>query len=125
MFRVLALSLLLGYFAAGPLALATGNTTAYWVYGLGRQSCESFQQAREQGGYADIAYKNWISGYLTAANRTSAISAGAAGETADLKQFADILAWLEDYCASHTQQPLFVAMEELTGNVSPSAEETE
>ena len=98
----------------GTQAQATGTSADYWVFGLGRQYCDSFQQAREQGGYADIAYKNWISGYLTAMNRRSTMDPGFTVS----KPFAEVLGWLENYCASHPQQPLFLALEALTASFS-------
>lgn len=43
----------------------------YWIYGVGRQVCETYMVARYEGGVSEISYKNWISGYLTSSNRSS------------------------------------------------------
>ena len=31
----------------------------YWIYGVGRQTCATFLEARKTGGIAEISYKNW------------------------------------------------------------------
>lgn len=77
------------------------------IYGLGRESCNSYLKARHNPGFAEVTYKSWISGYLSARR-------GAGDHAFCDIGFASILALLDDYCQNHRQQSLFLAMEQLS-----------
>jgi len=82
----------------------------YWIYGVGRQTCETYMEARVNGGFAEISYKNWISGYLTSSNRSTPNTYNLLGET----DFRGALVWIDRYCKKHPKNTIYMAMANLT-----------
>ncbi len=113
---------------AGLLALLTGLALYYssivqasdkhghyWIYGVGRQSCSTYLEARENGGFSEISYKNWISGYLTSGNRSSEDTYNLLGDT----DFHGVMVWLDRYCKKNSKNTVYMAMANLTAVMYP------
>jgi len=69
----------------------------YAVFGVGAENCAAYLVARDQGGVAERWYHHWLAGYLSAVNNAGASTYNILGE----KSMADILDWLEGYCAAN------------------------
>ncbi len=89
---------------------AQGN---YVALGFGSETCQTFLQARSNG--LDMAYRRWVTGYLTAINRLTK-------ETVDMRGTTDIhgiLLALEQYCIQHRQPSFSRAVESLVTELYP------
>jgi len=82
----------------------------YWIYGVGRQACETYLEARDNGGISEISYKNWISGYLTSSNRSSEDTYNLLGKS----DFQGALTWVDHYCGKHPKNTIYMAMANLS-----------
>jgi len=82
----------------------------YWIYGVGRQACETYMQARDDGGVSEISYKNWISGYLTSSNRASEQTYNLLGAT----DFKGALEWVDTYCKKYPANTVYMAIANMT-----------
>ncbi len=82
----------------------------YWIYGVGRQACETYMVARNEGGLSEISYKNWISGYLTSSNRSSEETYNLLGDT----DFTQAMLWLDSYCKKHPENTIYMAVANMT-----------
>ncbi len=91
-------------------AYASDENGRYWIYGVGRQACETYLEARNNGGFSEISYKNWISGYLTASNRSSGDTYNLLGDT----DFQGALTWIDLYCEKQPKNTIYMAMAQLT-----------
>jgi hypothetical protein len=69
----------------------------YAVFGAGAENCAAYLVTRDQGGIAERWYHHWLAGYLTAVNNAGASTYNILGK----KSMADILDWLEGYCAAN------------------------
>ncbi len=69
----------------------------YAVFGVGAENCASYLVARDRGDSVERWYHNWLAGYLSAVNNAGASTYNILGE----KSMADILDWLEGYCAAN------------------------
>ena len=69
----------------------------YAVFGVGAENCAVYLVSRDQGGSAERWYHHWLAGYLTAVNNAGASTYNILGK----KSMADILDWLEGYCAAN------------------------
>lgn len=78
-------------------ALARDMDEQYAAFGIGGENCATFLVARDQAGAAERWYHRWLAGYLTAVNNAGASTYNILGD----KSMADILDWLEGYCATH------------------------
>lgn len=86
--------LLIGISTAGG-SLGRDVDDQYAVFGLGAENCASYLVARDRRSKAEHWYHQWIYGYLSAVNNAGANTYNILGE----KSMADILDWLEGYCA--------------------------
>ena len=105
-------SLMLYY---SSLAQASDKQGRYWIYGVGRQTCSTYLEARRNSGISEISYKNWISGYLTSSNRSSKDTYNLLGNT----DFQGALAWLDRYCKKSPKNTVYMAMANLTAVMYP------
>jgi len=69
----------------------------YAVFGAGSENCAVYLVARDRAGPAERWYHHWLAGYLTAVNNAGASTYNILGD----KSMADILDWLEGYCAAN------------------------
>ncbi len=69
----------------------------YAVFGVGAENCATYLVARDQGGTAERWYHHWLAGFMTAVNNAAASTYNILGE----KSMADLLDWLEGYCAAN------------------------
>ena len=87
--------------AGAALLLTTGLAAAkdvdgqFAVFGVGAENCATYLVARDKGGAAERWYHHWLAGYLSAVNTAAASTFDILGG----KSLADILDWLEGYCA--------------------------
>lgn len=109
--KLIVSSLLIGmslfYSVASMASDAKGR---YWIYGVGRQTCQTYLEARTNGGISELSYKNWISGYLTSSNRSTEDTYNLLGGT----DFQGALVWLDTYCEKNTKNTIYMAMANLT-----------
>ncbi|HHH42752.1 MAG TPA: hypothetical protein ENK49_01315 [Gammaproteobacteria bacterium] len=83
---------------AGVLpAAARDMDEQYAVFGVGSDNCAAYLVARDRGGRAERWYHHWLAGYLSAVNNAGASTYNILGD----KSMADILDWLEGYCAAN------------------------
>ena len=69
----------------------------YAAFGIGGENCATYLVARDRAGTAERWYHHWLSGYLTAVNNAGASTYNILGA----RTMADILDWLEGYCAAN------------------------
>lgn len=69
----------------------------YAVFGVGAEDCAAYLVTRDRGGSAERWYHHWLAGFLSAVNNAGAQTYNILGE----KSMADILDWLEGYCAAN------------------------
>lgn len=82
----------------------------YWIYGVGRQTCQTYLDARKTGGIAEISYKNWVSGYLTSSNRSTEDTYNLLGDT----DFHGAMVWLDHYCKKNLKNTVYMGIANLT-----------
>ncbi|VAW59662.1 hypothetical protein MNBD_GAMMA11-2284 [hydrothermal vent metagenome] len=105
---VLHIGILLSIFVQG--VYSADERGRYWIYGVGRQVCETYMEARHEGGVSEISYKNWISGYLTSSNRSSEQTYNLLGAT----DFQGALIWVDSYCKKHPENTIYMAVANMT-----------
>jgi len=87
--------------AAAALLMGAGQLHAkdiddqFAVFGVGAENCAAYLVARDKGGQPERWYHHWLAGYLSAVNTAAVSTYNILGD----KSMADILAWLEGYCA--------------------------
>src|SRR5258708_26140530 len=101
---VIASMLLIGVGAA-PAAHASEVTT----YGAGLKSCVAYLDAREQQNADEVAFVEWLSGYVSGVNETSNHTNSILGNT-NLKE---AVYRLGNYCRAHPVTPVAVALDVL------------
>ena len=88
-------------FFTGLLATAGGQARdmddQYAVFGVGGENCATYLVARDQGDIAERWYHHWLAGYFSAVNNAGASTYNILGD----KSMADVLDWLEGYCAAN------------------------
>ncbi len=80
------------------------------VFGVGAENCATYLVARDRGGPAMRWYHDWLAGYLSAVNTAAASTWDIRGG----KSLADILSWLEGYCAVNPTMNFTNAVTEMT-----------
>jgi len=110
MIKIITFSLGIVFSILAQNAYSSDKNGRYWIYGVGRQTCETYKEARNNGGFSEISYKNWISGYLTASNRSSDDTYNLLGET----DFQGALVWIDLYCKKHKKNTIYMAMANLS-----------
>ncbi len=83
--------------SAAAMAPARDMDDQYAVFGVGGENCATYLVARDQAGSAERWYHHWLNGYLTAVNNAGASTYNILGD----KSMADVLDWLEGYCAAN------------------------
>jgi len=81
-------------------ALARDMDEQYAVFGVGGDNCATYLVARDQASTAERWYHRWLNGYLTAVNNAGASTFNILGD----KSMADMLDWLEGYCAANPNE---------------------
>jgi hypothetical protein len=84
-------------FLMGAGAATAARATAVTTYGTGLQSCGAYLNDREQQNADEVAFVDWLSGYLSGVNATSSHTNNILGNT-NLKVAVD---WLGNYCRAH------------------------
>jgi hypothetical protein len=95
--RILQPILLILALSVTQTGIARDMDEQYAVFGVGGENCATYLVARDQGGPAERWYHHWLSGYLSAVNNAGASTYNILGD----KSMADILDWLEGYCAAN------------------------
>jgi hypothetical protein len=81
-------------------ALARDMDDQYAVFGVGGENCATYLVARDQASTAERWCHRWLNGYLTAVNNAAASTYNILGD----KSLADVLDWLEGYCAANPNE---------------------
>lgn len=108
------LLILLSLLPALPV-VAADEHGMYWIYGVGRQNCSTYLDARKAGGFEEISYKNWIMGYLTSVNQSTAQTYDILGES----DFLSALAWLDRHCEKYPADTIYMAMPNMMAVMYP------
>ena len=87
--------LLLTVFVFASASSAKDIDDQFAVFGVGAENCAAYLVARDRGGQTERWYHDWLAGYLSAVNTAAASTYDIRGG----KSLADILNWLEGYCA--------------------------
>ncbi len=95
--------------------LASDIHGRYWIYGVGRQTCKTYLDARHNGGYSEISYKNWVSGYLTSVNRSADDTYNLLGQN----DFQGAMAWLDQYCEKQPDNTIYMAIDNMVAVMMP------
>lgn len=83
----------------------------YAVFGVGGEDCATFLVARDRAGEPERWYHHWLAGFLSAVNNAGASTYNILGE----KSMADILDWLEGYCAANPNSNFANAVADMVG----------
>ena len=94
--RIVTLVVFAATLGASLMARARDLDDHYAVFGVGGENCATYLVARDQGGSAERWYHHWLNGYLTAVNNAGASTYNILGD----RSMADVLDWLEGYCAA-------------------------
>lgn len=103
-----------------PLSQASDTNGRYWIYGVGRQICTTYLEARKNGGIAEISYKNWVGGYLTATNRVKDDTYNIIGSS----DFEGAMAWLDSYCRKNPRNTITMAVANMVAVLYPQRRRT-
>ena len=101
-------------------AFAADERGRYWTYGVGKQTCKHYRQARQQKMKSDVAYKSWISGYITSSNRLTDETYNLLGDNG----LQAALSWVDGYCEKHPQNTLYMAVANMTAVFYPHRKKT-
>ena len=86
------------------MTMAMDKNGDYAVWGMGRKSCYSYDQARASGDYGP--YKDYLMGYLTAYNVMTEDTYLISGKM----NLEEILEWMDDYCESRQMNSFELAL---------------
>lgn len=92
-FSAAAFALLMGASAATATHAAVPVT-----YGAGFKTCDTYLDARELRNTDEMAFVNWLGGYLSGVNAISKSTSNVLG-TSDL---TGAIYWLDNYCREHS-----------------------
>jgi hypothetical protein len=109
LFRLLAA--MFGGLLLVSAATARDMDGQYAVFGVGGEDCATFLVARDRAGEVERWYHHWLAGYLSAVNNAGASIYNILGE----KSMADILDWLEGYCAANPNSNFANAVADMVG----------
>ena len=119
------LAVWLGGFLSVSATLARDLDGQYAVFGVGGEDCATYLVARDRAGEVERWYHHWLAGYLSAVNNAGASTYNILGE----KSMADILDWLEGYCAANPNSNFANAVADMVGilyadrhNIAPGKE---
>jgi hypothetical protein len=95
--RAVIVSMFLLGISAAPAVQAVEVTT----YGAGLQSCGTYLDTRNQENASEVAYVDWLSGYLSGANTASKRMNDMLGSA----NLASAVYWIGRYCQAHGAAP--------------------
>jgi hypothetical protein len=73
------------------------QTTEVTTYGTGFKSCSVYQYAREQSNADEIAFVDWLGGYLSGVNAISLTTNNILGKS----ELTAMIYWIDDYCRAN------------------------
>ena len=111
--------------ASSTLAPAKGLDDRHAVFGVGGEKCETYLEARRDGGVTSVIFTEWVFAYFSAFNVIVEDTYNIGGQYGS----NEIHNWLDNYC-SRSQRTLFVnAVAYLTqrlfpqrANISPNSD---
>ncbi|HFD81409.1 MAG TPA: hypothetical protein ENK05_13625 [Gammaproteobacteria bacterium] len=95
--RIASTAVLLAILAGTQTVSGRDMDGQYAVFGMGAENCATYLVARDRADVSERWYHRWLAGYLTAVNNAAASTYNILGD----KSMADILDWLEGYCAAN------------------------
>jgi hypothetical protein len=107
--------LVLSSLSCTNLSLARDMDGQYAVFGVGGENCAAYLVARDRAGDIERWYHDWLAGYLSAVNNAGESTYNILGD----KSLADILDWLEGYCAANPNSNFSNAVADLVGILYP------
>lgn len=93
------------------VAVARDMDGQYAVFGVGAEDCATYLVARDRAGPAERWYHHWLAGFLSAVNNAGANTYDIRGD----KNVADLLDWLEGYCAARPRSNFANAVADMVG----------
>lgn len=109
--RLRYLAVGLGGFLSVSAGLARDMDGQYAVFGAGAEDCATYLVVRDRGDAVERWYHHWLAGYLSAVNNAGASTYNILGD----KSMADILDWLEGYCAANPHSNFANAVADMVG----------
>jgi hypothetical protein len=104
-------TILLGGFLFVSAAVARDMDGQYAVFGVGGEDCATYLVVRDRADEVERWYHDWLAGYLSAVNNAGASTYNILGT----KSMADILDWLEGYCAANPNSNFANAAADMVG----------
>lgn len=95
------------------MASAQASSKTVTVFGAGTTTCGAFLEASQEQGYSFVGYKDWLGGYLTAANIYKS-------RTIDI-DIAGAAAWLRNYCQDHPLEDVATGASKLDSELDRKA----
>ncbi|MFI4867867.1 MAG: hypothetical protein ACHQDD_00770 [Steroidobacterales bacterium] len=92
-------------FLIGTGAATTAHAVGVTTYGTGLKTCGAYLDAREQQNADEVAFVDWLSGYLSGVNATSIRTNNILGDS-NLK---GAVYWVGKYCRAHPTTPFSAA----------------
>lgn len=92
-------------FLIGVSAAPTARAVEVTTYGAGLESCGTYLDTREQQNANEVAFVDWLSGYLSGANETSKRMNDILGSP----NLSGAIYWIGQYCHAHPSAPFSVA----------------
>jgi hypothetical protein len=104
-----SLIIVLSFLMLAPtIVMAVDADGNYAVWGVGKKSCFGFN--KEMSGENNAKYKHYIKGFLTAYNIFTEKTFNIAGSMNE----AEVLEWLNEYCADNPMSGLETALTSFT-----------
>src|SRR5260370_24400164 len=96
------LAVIASMFLMGASVTLTAHASEVTTYGAGLKSCVAYLDAREQQNADEVAFVEWLSGYVSGVNETSNHTNNILGNT----HLKEAVYRLGEYSPAHPQPPL-------------------
>ena len=83
------------------------QTTEVTTYGTGSKPCSVYLYAREQSNADEIAFVDWLGGYLSGVNAMSLTTNDVLGNS----DLTAVIYWIDDYCRANPGVPFAEAVD--------------
>jgi hypothetical protein len=114
-------AVIVSIFLIGAGAATAAHADKVTTYGAGLKSCEAYLEAKEQQSADEVAFIDWLGGYLSGVNATSNHMNNILGDS----NLTGAVYWLGNYCRAHPHTPVAVALDVLAvGARSTTARQT-
>jgi hypothetical protein len=91
----------------GARSMRARQTAEVTTYGTGSKSCSVYLYAREQSNADEIAFVDWLGGYLSGVNAISLTTNNILGNS----DLTAAIYWIDDYCRANPRAPFAEAVD--------------